>query len=119
MRLQTPNWLGAGLALLVSASGAVGQGNFQNLGFESATLVPVPGDPPFYYFAQAFPGWSGYIGGVPVGLVTYDNVPMSTAGIAIIDSGFSGITGAGLIAGNFTAFLMSGAGGVSRQARHG
>jgi hypothetical protein len=38
---------------------------FQNLDFESATLVPIPGD--FYnriYFDSAFRGWTGYVGNV-------------------------------------------------------
>ena len=47
---------------------ARGQGNFQNLDFESATLVAVPGQPPYYQFAQAFPGWTDYVGGVQQGL---------------------------------------------------
>ena len=39
------------------------QGTFQNLDFESATLVPIPGDPfGRVEFAPAFPGWTGYVG---------------------------------------------------------
>ena len=104
------------VAFVCTAISVRAQGNFHNLGFESSTLVPVPGAPPCYYFAQAFPGWTGYIGGVQDGLVTYDSVPMSTAGFAIVDSGFIGPSGGGLIDGHFTAFLMSGAAGVGGQA---
>lgn len=116
MKLQTRARLIAGLGAFLAAGNAVGQGTFQNLGFESATLVPVPGDPSFYYFAQAFPGWTGYIGGVQPGLCTYDDVPLSGPGFAIVDSGFSGISGGGLIQGNFTAFLQSGGVGMGEGA---
>ena len=44
-RFQHSALLAAGLAVLVSAAGAAGQGTFHNLDFESAVLVPVAGDP--------------------------------------------------------------------------
>ena len=47
------------MTLLVPA-----QGTFQNLNFESAVLVPAPGGPAgAWQFDQAFPGWTGYVGG--------------------------------------------------------
>ena len=118
MRLQTPTWLRGGLALLLSLGGVAAQGNFQNLGFESATLVPVSGHPPFYYFAQAFPGWTGYEGGVQEGLTVYNALAMSTAGISIIDAAYQPLPGygstGGLIQGSYTAVLMSGHSGVNQ-----
>ena len=110
MRLQTPAWLIGGLAVLLSAWGAAGQGNFQNLGFESATIVQAAGHPAdLFLFAQAFPGWTGYVGGVQEGLTLYNNLAMDTVGFSIIDRGFINPLGAGgLIQGNFTAVLMSG-----------
>ena len=118
MRLQTPTWLVGELAVLLSLDGAAAQGNFQNLGFESATLVPVPGQPPFYYFAQAFPGWTDYVGGVREGLTVYNTLAMSTSGFSIIDHSFTNPFGepGGLISGNFTAVLMSGISGVSQPS---
>jgi hypothetical protein len=116
MRLQTPAFLLIGVALLVRGRfPASAQGTFQNLGFESATIVPVSG-PPIVDFGQAFPGWTGYVGGVQDFVAAYNALAMSTAGFSIIDSGFSGPSGGGLIEGNFTAFLMSGAAGVGGQA---
>jgi len=112
MKAQTPAWWVGGLALLVSASGAVGQGSFQNLDFESATIVPVSGGP-FVDFSQAFPGWTGYLGGVQESLASYDSVPMSTAGFSILDRSYSGPIG--VIDGSFTAFLQSGAGNVGQE----
>jgi len=38
MRLHHPAWMSAGLALLLSAAGAGGQGTFQNLDFEHPLL---------------------------------------------------------------------------------
>ena len=118
MRLQTPAWFFGGLAVLLSAWGTAGQSNFQNLGFESATLVPVPGHPPFYYFAQAFPGWTGYVGGVQEGLTVYNELAMSTAGFSIIDAAYQPLPGygstGGLIQGSYTAVLMSGHSGVNQ-----
>jgi hypothetical protein len=114
MRLETPVSLVSSLALLLGAAGAAGQGTFQNLGFESATLVPVPGQSPFYYFAQAFPGWTGYIGGVQDGLTWYNGVTIASAGFSIIDRSYSippGTPG-GVIQGNYTAVLISGVSGT-------
>lgn len=102
------------LCLACAAISVQAQGSFQNLDFESATVSGTPGT--FVSFGQAFPGWTGYVGGVQSSGAVYDRVPMSTAGFAILDSGFSGPVGGGLIEGNFTAFLMSGAAGVGEQA---
>jgi hypothetical protein len=56
-------FLAPGLSFAVQESTA--QGSFQNLGFESGTLVPIPGDSfNRVYFDQAFPGWRGYVGGI-------------------------------------------------------
>jgi PEP-CTERM motif-containing protein len=53
------------IALLISCLPAFGAHGaaFQNLDFESGTLVPIPGDRyNRVYFDQAFPGWRGYVG---------------------------------------------------------
>ena len=111
MRLQTPAWLVGGLAVLVSAWGAGGQSSFQNLGFESASLVPIPGDPyGRVQFATAFPGWTGLVGGEQQTAALYNNAFLGTSAISIIDSGWS-ITYpnlGGVISGNFTAILQAG-----------
>ncbi len=114
MRSQSSAKLVVGLTLLLSAAGATAQGTFQNLGFESGTLVSVPGQPGFYQFADAFPGWTGYVAGIQEFLISYDNIPMSTAGFSILDRGYLGPIG--VIDGNLTAFLMSGVAGVGEQA---
>jgi hypothetical protein len=52
------------LALAVALTGTRAA-PFQNLDFESGSFVPIPTGLPRIYFDQAFPGWTGYIGGVP------------------------------------------------------
>jgi hypothetical protein len=100
-------------ALAICASRGFAQG-FINLGFESATLVPIPGDPyGRVQFAQAFPGWTGTVGGLSSTSALYNTYFTDTAGIGIIDRGWSttgqGFPGpGGLIDGNYTALLFSG-----------
>jgi uncharacterized protein (TIGR03382 family) len=111
MKVHRPVRLAAAFALLLSVAVAQAQGTFQNLGFESARIVPAPGYPASQYlFADAFPGWTGYAGDVQQVLTLYNNLYMDTAGLSIIDAAFvnrSGLPG-GLIQGNYTAVLMSG-----------
>jgi hypothetical protein len=80
------------------------QGTFQNLGFESATLVPVPGDPyGRVQFAPAFPGWTGHIGASTETLALYDNLYLDSTGLGLQGPG-SGLN----IDGNYTAMIQSG-----------
>jgi hypothetical protein len=96
------------------------QSTFQNLNFETATLVPVPGQPPFYYLAQAMPGWTDYVRGVPEGLAWYNTLTSSAAGFGIIDNAYRPVAGwgstGGLIQGSYTAVLMSGIAGVNQPS---
>lgn len=111
-RFPFPARWSACLALLVSAAVAAGQGTFQNLGFESATLIPAGGEQ-FFDFSQAFPGWTGYLGGVPQEVTAYNGLTLGSAGFSLIDSAYQapyGSTG-GLIQGAYTAVLMSGRNG--------
>jgi hypothetical protein len=87
---------------------AQAQGAFQNLGFEQANLVPV--SPNAVQFAPAFPGWSGFIGGVQPSGALYNNLTLDTAAISILDHGWPNPFGGpgGLIQGNFTALLIAG-----------
>ena len=61
-------------ALLSLAEACFAQG-FVNLNFESASLVPIPGDAyNRVQFAQAFPGWTGTVGGVQQTLALSNNL---------------------------------------------
>jgi len=88
IRLQRPASLVVGLALLLSAGGAYAQGTFQNLDFESATIVPDPSSP-FYPNAviasSALPGWTAYIYGFPETSILYHTRVLSTANVTLFD----------------------------------
>lgn len=86
-------------------SGGNGQGTFQNLDFESAVIVPVPGLPGVVEFAPALPGWTGYLGTNRQTLALFNNLFVGSAGIALLGPGWSG---GGIIAGNYTAVLQAG-----------
>jgi hypothetical protein len=85
MRLQTPAWLIAGAALLLSAAGALGQGTFQNLNFEQAL---VPGVPAGQFgsdvlVANGVPGWTVYLGGSQQISMLHNNMSLGAAEVAI------------------------------------
>lgn len=85
---------------------AHGQGSFQNLGFESAVIVPIPGD--LYarvQFSEALPGWTGYVGGVQQSAAHHNNMFLDSSGIAIIGAGWPY---GGRIQGAFTVALQAG-----------
>jgi hypothetical protein len=110
MKPQRSTWLVAGLALLLSAAGAEGQGTFQNLDFESAVLVPVGGSYGGVAFGPAFPGWTVYIGGAPLDAAWYPNALynnefLDSSGISIFDRNFAY---GSVIQGNYTALLQAG-----------
>jgi hypothetical protein len=84
----------------------VAQTSFQNLNFESGTLVPIPGDPyDRVLFSAAFPGWAG-------SAALYNSTFLDSSGVSIIDPGWSASLGSfgisGPIEGNFTAILQAG-----------
>jgi hypothetical protein len=61
--------------------------SFQNLDFESGTVVPIPND--FgnrIYFDEAFPGWRGYVGGIQETAALYNAICLSCSAIGIHDS---------------------------------
>ena len=85
MRLQTPTWLVAGLALLLSTGGAVGQGTFQNLNFEAANVPDVPAGEfgSDVSVSDGVPGWVVYIHGAQAGLMFHNNISTGGAVVAI------------------------------------
>lgn len=69
--------LASSLTLLMSLNWASAQGSFQNLGFESEVIVPIPGDPFGGVEADAaLPGWTGHVGSQLVASVWNNNVPI-------------------------------------------
>ena len=102
----------AGVTLTVVATHA--QGTFQNLGFESASIVPINGD--LYQrveFGNALPGWIGYIGGVQQGAALYNRYFMDSSAIGLLDQTPPAHFGlpAGFSSGRFVAVLQAGVAG--------
>jgi hypothetical protein len=120
MGVQSPAWWVGSLALLLTAVSGLAQGTFQNLDFESAVLVPVPDDPyGGVAFGPAFPGWTAYVGGLPLDADSYKNALynnefLDSSGISIVDRNFAY---GSVIQGNYTAILQAGWGlGVFQPA---
>ena len=97
------------VALSVAAlSTASGQGTFQNLNFESASFVPIPGDPyGRVQFAPAFPGWIASVGTSQQTAALSNNFFLDSSGMSIIDNDWPFLFG-GVIEGNFTAIVQAG-----------
>lgn len=63
---------------------------FINLNFESANIVPIPGDPAGrVQFGPAFPGWTAYYNSSPLSStdpVNFNNLNLGTAAIGLLNS---------------------------------
>jgi hypothetical protein len=91
------------LCLLVW-SGNAQAAAFQNLGFESAVIIPIPGDQfQRVQFDRALSGWTGYLGSTPQTLALHDFTLISGLGIGVLDAAWPY---GGLIQGNYSAFLQ-------------
>jgi len=111
MKLQSTAALFAGLAVLLSAVGAAGQGTFQNLDFEAAQIPSgtIPNSGPIS-ISNAFPGWSAsYRGGngtYQAIQVLYDGISLGGPVISIIHHA-SGLYGTyDSLQGMYSAFLF-------------
>jgi hypothetical protein len=108
MRLQGAAWLLAGLALLLSVAGGLGQGTFQNLDFESANVPVVPSSQPVQVLtSDALPWWTVYAGPYQQSQVGYNGVSAGGTLVSIIDLHTQGFNNR-VIGGNFTVTLDSG-----------
>jgi hypothetical protein len=94
------------LLYLICASTPWAQ-DFQDLDFESATLVTTPGGD--ISFGPAFPGWSGFAGTNQLTTTLYDSTYLDTTAISILDTNPLpfGVFGQ-LIDANYTAVLNAG-----------
>jgi hypothetical protein len=106
------------VALHVMVVQVLGQGTFQNLNFESATIVPDPSSPyyPYAVFASsAIPGWVAYIGGSQQTDIIHNTVSLGAAAISIHDttSSFQPIQG------NYSVLLQPSSGGPPTTAAIG
>jgi hypothetical protein len=80
------------------AQGTVGNGTFQNLNFEGATL-PNNSPPGFYPASEVLPGWNAYVEGSLQTSLFYNNFPLNGGAISL----FSAADGA--LDGNYSLFL--------------
>lgn len=109
--MKTKKLLLTCLIVIHTIASVEAQGTFQNLGFESASLVVIPEDPyGSVQFDNAFPGWVGFVGGVQQSRALYNNYFLDSSGISIIDNNWPDYFGptAGVISGNYTALLQAG-----------
>lgn len=78
---------------------------FMNLNFENATIVPDNSQGiPFVYAANAIPGWTAYINGVPQADIVYNSQALSAASVNI--EGTNNAGGLPLIQGRYFMFLQ-------------
>src|SRR2546428_8311706 len=80
-RMKTARLLIMCLSLLFTAQYIQGQGTFQNLGFESASIPPSPGT--FIPFTNALPGWTGLLGTNSATQALYYGTSLSFAEVSI------------------------------------
>jgi len=81
VRLKTQSLVAA--FSLTAFGSTFGQGTFQNLDFEAAQIV-VP-----FTFANALPGWTGYIGTNPTVTLYYNGITLGDPAISLHDSASS------------------------------
>jgi hypothetical protein len=101
------------LALLLSAIGAAGQGTFQDLNFERATLTNYSPGSIQVQVSDALPNWSAYLFNgqtLPQTYVWYDGLSLGGAAISVVDGKWPGGVYPSLtpIQGSFSLLLFGG-----------
>ena len=110
VRFGMKKWVICFLFVCLGCTSALWAQAFQDLDFESATLVPVSGPSlATVEFDPAFPGWNGFAGTNQLDTALYDRTFLDSTGISIIDTNPlpPGVFGS-LIDGNYTAVLQAG-----------
>ena len=113
MRLQAAAWVAAGLALVLSGAGAVGQG-FVNLDFEQpiTPLTPINSQVPT---SDALPGWNAYAYGNPQSSVVYNTLSLGAAAVSLQGPGSL----EPILQGSYTVILQGSSGGTPGSAAIG
>jgi PEP-CTERM motif len=95
-------------AVLFSAQFAAGQGTFQNLNFESASVPNIRSDQTaFVLTTDALPGWTTYSGPYQQSQVLYNGISLGGALVSLVDRHTLGYSN-NVIGGSFTVTLDSG-----------
>ena len=106
------------IVILTGVSSSFAQGTFENLNFESATIVP---DPSSVYYpnavdaADALPGWTVVAGGIPSGDILYNTIFLSEASTSL--QGPSSVEP--ILQGNYSVILYGSTGGTPASAAIG
>ena len=96
------------LATLLAAASTHGQGTFQNLNFELANIVPIPGQPFAVTVANALPGWTVDYGNVQQTQISYNQVVLGgETWVTLYANGYPDLPGP-IIDGNFSVLLQGG-----------
>jgi hypothetical protein len=115
--MKSTKLIGVAIYALYSATSfsVRAQGTFQNLDFESAN-VPASGPEPYGTFVpvgSALPAWTAYLGAGQMTQVGYNSPTLGTATISLYgptwNSSDVGLPGIGIIDGNYSVVLQSGA----------
>ena len=105
-------FLAAAFALAMLST-AFGQGTFQNLNFESATVpVSQPASPPgvpTVDISVALPGWTAFIGTNQASMVMYNSRTLDTSAVSLIRDNSQVLP---VIEGSFSVFLLGGYAGA-------
>jgi len=89
------------LTLMITKAYIHGQGTFQNLDFEAAT-IPQTQQPGFVNTTAAFPGWAAYLDTNRVTQVGFNDFSLGATAIALLG------TNAGSLQGGYSALLQGG-----------
>jgi hypothetical protein len=92
---------------LANASLVNAQGTFENLNFEDANIVPIPGQPYAITVANALPDWTVDYGNVQQTQILYNGPSLGAVQVTLLASGYPGVDGP-IIDGNFSVFLQGG-----------
>src|SRR5216683_2178221 len=92
-------------ALSFTGSKALGQGSFQNLGFEDAAYPLVPDSRGLVLASDAIPGWTPYIGGVAKNAVLYNTINLGTAAVGVIEDVFGTNQSLHVLNGSYSVIL--------------
>ena len=93
---------------------AYSQGTFQNLDFESPIPPLIPDFIGLVPIANALPGWTGYLNGVPFDLVWFGNIALGGPSISVVDDSLIPF-GFRPIQGLYSVFLNNAAIGQTGQ----
>jgi hypothetical protein len=75
------------LILFISVPSSDAHASFQNLDFEAGRVVQIPGfNTNRIYFDEAFPGWTGSIGGIQQTSALYNAICLSCSAVSLHDN---------------------------------